>query len=91
MLWSAAMEKGCAAPVWMTYKQASEQKANVREGEHGGLVVYADKIVRTETDATGLATSRGLTAISGASVSAMKVNHGRACRRIGFSIHFRRS
>jgi len=51
MLWSAAMEKGCAAPVWMTYKQASEQKANVREGEHGGLVIYADKIVRTETDA----------------------------------------
>jgi antirestriction protein ArdC len=24
MLWSAAMEKGYAAPIWMTYKQASE-------------------------------------------------------------------
>ena len=51
MLWSAAMEKGYAAPVWMTFKQASELKANVRKGEHGSLVVYADKIIRTEADA----------------------------------------
>jgi hypothetical protein len=31
MLWSAAIERGCAAPVWMTFKQASESKANVRK------------------------------------------------------------
>jgi antirestriction protein ArdC len=54
MLWSAAMGKGYAAPIWMTYKQASELKANVRKGEHGSLVVYADKITRSATDsATG--------------------------------------
>src|SRR6202022_5071369 len=47
MLWSAAMEKGYAAPVWMTFKQARELKANVRAGEHGSLVVYADRIIRT--------------------------------------------
>jgi antirestriction protein ArdC len=52
MLWSAAMDKGYAAPVWMTFKQASELKANVRKGEHGSLVVYADKIIRTEADTT---------------------------------------
>lgn len=45
------MEKGYAAPVWMTFKQATELKASVRKGEHGSLVVYADKIIRTETDA----------------------------------------
>ena len=50
MLWSAAMEKGYAAPIWMTFKQALELKACVRKGEHGSLVVYADKIIRTETD-----------------------------------------
>jgi antirestriction protein ArdC len=50
MLWSAAMEKGYAAPVWMTFKQTREFKANVRTGEHGSLVVYADKIIRTEAD-----------------------------------------
>jgi antirestriction protein ArdC len=50
MLWSAAMENGYAAPIWMTFKQARELKASVRKGEHGSLVVYADKIIRTETD-----------------------------------------
>jgi antirestriction protein ArdC len=54
MLWSAAIEKGYAAPIWMTFKQALELQASVRKGEHGSLVVYADKIIRTETDsATG--------------------------------------
>ncbi len=51
MLWSEAMEKGYAAPIWMTFKQAIELKGNVRKGEKGSLVVYADKITRTETDA----------------------------------------
>jgi len=31
MLWSAAMEKGYAAPIWMTYRQACELKADVRK------------------------------------------------------------
>jgi antirestriction protein ArdC len=51
ILWSAAIEKGYAAPIWMTFKQAIELKANVRRGERGSLVVYADKIIRTKTDA----------------------------------------
>jgi antirestriction protein ArdC len=51
MLWSAAMDKGYAAPTWMTFKQALELKAHVRKGEQGSLVVYADKIIRAETDA----------------------------------------
>src|SRR5271154_940368 len=50
MLWSEAIEKSYASPIWMTFKQALELKANVRKGEHGSLVVYADKIIRTETD-----------------------------------------
>ncbi len=51
MLWSEAIERGYAAPVWMTFKQALDLKGCVRKGEKGSLVVYADKIVRTETDA----------------------------------------
>jgi antirestriction protein ArdC len=50
MLWSEAIEKGYGSPMWMTFKQALDLKANVRKGEHGSLVVYADKITRTETD-----------------------------------------
>ncbi|MDR3742689.1 MAG: ArdC-like ssDNA-binding domain-containing protein, partial [Terracidiphilus sp.] len=51
MLWSAAMEQGFAAPMWMTFKQALDLKAHVRKGEHGSLVVYADRMTRAETDA----------------------------------------
>ncbi|QOZ24129.1 ArdC family protein [Bradyrhizobium sp. CCBAU 51753] len=50
MLWSAAIEHGYSAPIWMTFKQANELGAHVRKGETGTLVVYADKIIRKETD-----------------------------------------
>jgi antirestriction protein ArdC len=69
MLWSAAMEKGYAAPIWMTFRQALELKAHVRKGEQGSLVVYADKIVRTETDeATGEASERAIPFMKGYTV-----------------------
>ena len=60
MLWSAAIEKGYAAPIWMTFKQALELGASVRKGEHGSLVVYADKIIRTETTETGEEAERAI-------------------------------
>ena len=50
MLWAAATAQGFAAPIWMTYRQASELGAHVRKGEKGSPVVYANKLVRTETD-----------------------------------------
>lgn len=53
MLWMEAMERGYAAPIWMTFKQALEHGAHVRKGEHGTLVVYADSITRTETNDRG--------------------------------------
>ncbi|MEY9154917.1 antirestriction protein ArdC [Bradyrhizobium japonicum] len=52
MLWSEAVAKGFAAPIWMTFKQTAELGAHVRKGEHGSLVVYADRIHRTERDET---------------------------------------
>src|ERR1700761_9299723 len=53
MLWSEAVEKGYASPRWMTFKQALELNAHVRKGETGSVVVFADKLIRTETDDTG--------------------------------------
>jgi antirestriction protein ArdC len=50
-LWIEAEEKGYAAPIWMTYRQAMELGAHVRKGERGSLVVFASKCTRTETDA----------------------------------------
>src|SRR5881394_1778644 len=42
MLWAAAVENGFIAPIWMTFRQATELGAHVRKGEKGSLVVYAN-------------------------------------------------
>lgn len=41
MLWGAAMDRGFAAPIWLTFKQALDLCGHVRKGETGSLVVYA--------------------------------------------------
>lgn len=53
LLWGEALEKGYAAPLWMTYKQSQELGAQVRKGEHGALVVFADRFTKTETNDKG--------------------------------------
>lgn len=69
MLWSEAVAKGYASPVWMTFKQALNLKAAVRKGEHGSLVVYADKIVRTEANSeTGEEEARAIPFMKGYTV-----------------------
>lgn len=51
MLWSESIDKGYAAPIWMTFKQALELGANVRKGERGSRVVYAASVTRPDIDA----------------------------------------
>ena len=53
MLWGDSVEKGFVSPFWVTYKQAVEMKAQVRKGQHGSTVVYADRITKTGTDGKG--------------------------------------
>lgn len=53
MLWMTAVEAGYANPHWMTFRQAKEFGASVRKGERGTLVVYANKLVKTERDSDG--------------------------------------
>jgi antirestriction protein ArdC len=61
MLWAAAIERGYAAPVWMTFRQALELGAHVRKGETGSLVVYANTLTRSEGDeATGEESTRAI-------------------------------
>jgi antirestriction protein ArdC len=52
-LWSEAVTRGYASSTWLTYRQAQELGGQVRRGETGSLVVYADRITRTEQDDTG--------------------------------------
>lgn len=53
LLWSEAVARGYAAPIWMTFRQALALGGHVRKGEHGAIVVYANRIKRNETDDDG--------------------------------------
>jgi antirestriction protein ArdC len=68
MLWSAAVVKGYACPLWLTFKQALELGGNVRKGETGELVVYANSITRTETDQKGEEIEREIPFLKGYTV-----------------------
>jgi len=68
MLWSAAVAKGYACPFWLTFKQAQQLGGNVRKGEHGELVVYADRITCTETDENGAESERSIPFMKGYTV-----------------------
>jgi len=68
MLWSASVAKGYACPLWLTFKQAIELGGHVRKGETGELVVYANRITRTETDEKGEETEREIPFLKGYTV-----------------------
>jgi len=53
MLWGSAIEQGFTSPIWMTFRQSTELNAHVRKGEKGTLVVYANKLTKTEQDDSG--------------------------------------
>ncbi|MCX7586131.1 ArdC family protein [Phenylobacterium sp. 58.2.17] len=53
LLWAEATARGYAAPIWITFRQALALGAHVRKGEHGAIVVYANRLHRTETGADG--------------------------------------
>lgn len=45
LLWGAAISGGYASQSWLTFKQALEAGGNVRKGEKGVTVVYADRFI----------------------------------------------
>ena len=53
LLWSEGMARGYSAPIWMTYKQATELGAHVRKGETSATVIYASRFTKKEADARG--------------------------------------
>lgn len=50
MLWSEACVHNYTAPIWMTFRQAKALGGQVRKGEHGSLVVYANSVTKKEED-----------------------------------------
>src|ERR1700692_3327081 len=45
ILWAAVIERGFAGQSWLTFRQALGLGGNVRKGEHGTTVVYADRFI----------------------------------------------
>lgn len=43
ILWGAVIDAGYPSQSWLTFRQAQEAGGNVRKGEHGTIVVYADR------------------------------------------------
>ena len=68
MLWAEACARGFACPIWMTYKQAYELGGQVRKGERGSLVVFADRFTRTETSNKGEEVERQIPFLKGYTV-----------------------
>jgi antirestriction protein ArdC len=60
ILWAEAIDRGYNHSLWMTYRRALELGAHVRHGEHGTTVVYADRIVRKDTDDAGQQVERAI-------------------------------
>jgi antirestriction protein ArdC len=53
LLWGEQLDKSFRSNRWMTFKQAQALGANVRKGEQGTLVVYANKVTKTDTNDQG--------------------------------------
>jgi antirestriction protein ArdC len=68
MLWSASVAKGYACPLWLTFRQALELGGNVRKGESGELVVYANRFTRAETNEKGEDVEREIPYLKGYTV-----------------------
>ena len=68
VLWGEALDKGYASTIWMTFKQALDLGGHVRRGEHGSMIVYADRLIRTETDECGQDVEREIPFLKASSV-----------------------
>lgn len=68
MLWAAAIEKGYAAPIWMTFNQAKKLTAHVRKGEKGSLVVFANTWKKKEQGEDGEAIEKEIAFLKGYTV-----------------------
>jgi antirestriction protein ArdC len=53
LLWAEAVARSFISPTWLTYRQAQALGAQVRRGETGTMVIYADRLKRQDRDDTG--------------------------------------
>ena len=63
LLWGAAIEGGYPSQCWLTFKQARQAGGNVRKGERGTLVVFADRFIPEAEKAKAQETGEGARAV----------------------------
>jgi hypothetical protein len=82
ILWGAVIQHGFPGQSWLTFRQALSLGGNVRKGEHGTTVVYADRFTPEDEKRRARETGEDAAAIrsSSASPSSMPRN-ATACRR----------
>jgi antirestriction protein ArdC len=68
MLWVQSMISGFKAPIWMTYKQAQELGGQVKQGEKGSMVVYANSFRKEEANDKGETIERDIPFMKGYTV-----------------------
>ena len=83
LLWGEALEKGYAAPIWMTFRQAQELGAHVRKGESGALVVFADRYTKSEANEQGEEVEREIPFMKAYTVFNVEQIEGLPARYVG--------
>jgi antirestriction protein ArdC len=68
LLWGESLARGYASNKWMTFKQAIDLGGHVRKGEHGSLVVFADRFTKTEQNEEGADVEREIPFMKGYTV-----------------------
>ena len=65
ILWGAVIEHGFTGQSWLTFRQALSLNGNVRKGERGTTVVYADRFTPNDERRAGLGNlDRGMSGFS---------------------------
>ncbi|MGB4950813.1 MAG: ArdC-like ssDNA-binding domain-containing protein [Rhizobiaceae bacterium] len=63
LLWGAVIEKSYPSQIWLTYRQAESIGGNVRKGERGEVICYADRFVTKDEKQNAIAEGRDAVAI----------------------------
>lgn len=63
LLWGAVIEKAYPSQTWLTYRQAKSLGGNVRKGEHGEVICYADRFITKDEKQNASAEGRDAVAI----------------------------
>jgi antirestriction protein ArdC len=68
VLWATAAAKGYTNPYWVTFKQAQADGGNVRKGERGTFICYANRIIKKEQGENGEDVERVIPLLKGYTV-----------------------